>query len=183
MSCWHPSFSRSSPNCSIIPHRLHLPRSHDDVEDFGTYGNLVRPSGLHCNFCSYSRDFPSNFLFHGSLPPHSCFVPAPRALTLTGQTLSCLANQPYSRLLLCSSGLGFLIIAAPRGLSPQCAYCVGRTQKNTPGSRRRCFRSLVSGHTYLMTSLYEKLAYSQIFFYKLRFDCEVRIASKIQSPN
>ena len=39
------------------------------------------------SFCSYSRDFPSNFLFHGSLPPRSCFVPAPRALTLAGQTL------------------------------------------------------------------------------------------------
>ncbi|MDO5472405.1 MAG: hypothetical protein Q4F35_03620, partial [Akkermansia sp.] len=39
----------------------------------------------------------------------------------------CLANQPYSRRLLCSSGLGFRIIAAPRGLSPQCAYRVGRT--------------------------------------------------------
>lgn len=32
-------------------------------------------------------DFPSNFLFLGSLPPRSCFVPAPRALTLAGQTL------------------------------------------------------------------------------------------------
>ena len=29
----------------------------------------------------------------------------------------------------CSSGLGFRIIAAPCGLSPQCAYRVGRTQK------------------------------------------------------
>ncbi|MBQ3525716.1 MAG: hypothetical protein IJA63_05520, partial [Akkermansia sp.] len=47
-----------------------------------------------------SRDFPSNFLFHGSLPPRSC-----------------------------SSGLGFRIIAAPRGLSPQCAYRVGRTKR------------------------------------------------------
>ena len=42
----------------------------------------------------------------------------------------CLANQPYSRRLLCSSGLGFRIIAAPRGLSPQCAYRVGRTKKS-----------------------------------------------------
>ncbi len=32
-------------------------------------------------------DFPSNFLFLGSLPPRSCFVPAPRGLTLAGQTL------------------------------------------------------------------------------------------------
>ncbi|MBQ4593287.1 MAG: hypothetical protein IJA81_01495, partial [Akkermansia sp.] len=46
------------------------------------------------------RDFPSNFLFHGSLPPRSC-----------------------------SSGLGFRIIAALRGLSPQYAYRVGRTHK------------------------------------------------------
>ncbi|MBQ4594020.1 MAG: hypothetical protein IJA81_05275, partial [Akkermansia sp.] len=46
-----------------------------------------------------SRDFPSNFLSHGLLPPRSC-----------------------------SSGLGFRIIAAPRGLSPQCAYRVGRTK-------------------------------------------------------
>ncbi|MDO5473181.1 MAG: hypothetical protein Q4F35_07585, partial [Akkermansia sp.] len=53
-----------------------------------------------CSSCSYSRDFPSNFLFHGLLPPRSC-----------------------------SSGLGFRIIAAPRGLSPQCAYRVGRTTK------------------------------------------------------
>jgi len=58
----------------------------DDVSDFGTHGNLVHPSGLICNFCSYSRDFPSNFLSLGSLPPRSCFVPAPRALTLAGQT-------------------------------------------------------------------------------------------------
>ncbi|MDO4751139.1 MAG: hypothetical protein Q4A24_03445, partial [Akkermansia sp.] len=64
----------------------------------GTFRNLVHPSGLICSFCSYSRDFPSNFLFHGSLPPRSC-----------------------------SSGQGFRIIAAPRGLSPQCAYRVGRT--------------------------------------------------------
>ncbi|MBR3926072.1 MAG: hypothetical protein IKJ58_04830, partial [Akkermansia sp.] len=48
-----------------------------------------------------SRDFPSNFLSHGLLPPRSC-----------------------------SSGLGFRIIAAPRGLSPQCAYRVGRTKKH-----------------------------------------------------
>ncbi len=33
-------------------------------------------------FCSYSRNFPSDFLSHGSLPPRSCFAPAPRALTL-----------------------------------------------------------------------------------------------------
>ena len=52
------------------------------------------------NFCSYSRDFPSNFLSLGSFPPRSC-----------------------------SSGLGFRIIAAPRGLSPQYVYRVGRTQK------------------------------------------------------
>ncbi|MBQ3526901.1 MAG: hypothetical protein IJA63_11595, partial [Akkermansia sp.] len=51
------------------------------------------------------RDFPSNFLFHGSLPPRSC-----------------------------SSGLGFRIIAAPRGLSPQCAYRVGRTK--SPGTQQ-----------------------------------------------
>ena len=38
--------------------------------------------------------------------------------------------------------------------------------KNTPGSRQRCFRSLVSGHTYLMVLLYEKRAYSQFFFEK-----------------
>ena len=37
--------------------------------------------------CSFSQDVPSNFLFHGSLPPRSCFMPAPRALTLAGQTL------------------------------------------------------------------------------------------------
>ncbi|MDO5471981.1 MAG: hypothetical protein Q4F35_01460, partial [Akkermansia sp.] len=61
-----------------------------------------------CNFCSYSRDFPSNFLFHGSLPPRSC-----------------------------SSGLGFRIIAAPRGLSPQCAYRVGRTTKTAVREERR----------------------------------------------
>ncbi|MBR3926663.1 MAG: hypothetical protein IKJ58_07855, partial [Akkermansia sp.] len=52
----------------------------------------------------YSRDFPSNFLSHGLLPPRSC-----------------------------SSGLGFRIIAAPRGLSPQCAYRVGRTEER-PGA-------------------------------------------------
>ncbi len=89
------------------------------------------------SFCSYSRDFPSNFFFHGSLPPRSCFVPAPRALTLTGQTLPCLTNQPYSRRLLCSSGLGFRIIAAPRGLSSQCAYRVGRTKKSLPDTEQR----------------------------------------------
>ena len=44
----------------------------------------IRP---YMSSCSYSRDFPSNFLFHGSLPPRSCFAPAPRALTLAGQTL------------------------------------------------------------------------------------------------
>ena len=38
--------------------------------------------------------------------------------------------------------------------------------KNTPGSRQRCFRSLVSGHTYLMALLSEKRAYSQFFFEK-----------------
>ena len=59
---------------------------------------LARLHRLICSFCSYSRDFPSNFLSHGSLPPRSC-----------------------------SSGLGFRIIAVPRGLSPQCAYRVGRT--------------------------------------------------------
>ena len=47
-----------------------------------------------------SRDFPSNFLSHGSLPPRSCF-----------------------------SGMGFRIIAASHGLSPQYAYRVGRTRK------------------------------------------------------
>ena len=57
-------------------------------------------AGLVCSFCSYSRDFPSGFLSHGSLPLRSC-----------------------------PSGLGFRIIAAPRGLSPQCAYRVGRTIK------------------------------------------------------
>ena len=57
------------------------------ASDFSTFCNLVRPSGLICSSCSYSRDFPSNFLSHGSLPPRSCFVPAPRALTLAGQTL------------------------------------------------------------------------------------------------
>ncbi len=40
-----------------------------------------------------------------------------------------LANQPYSRRLLCSSGLGFRIIAALCGLSPQFAYRVGRTNQ------------------------------------------------------
>lgn len=49
--------------------------------------------------------------------------------TLAGQKLSCLAIQPYSRRLICSSGLGFRIIAAPCELSPQCAYRVGRTKK------------------------------------------------------
>ena len=34
-----------------------------------------------------SRDFPSNFLSHGSLPPRSCFRRAPRALTPSGQKL------------------------------------------------------------------------------------------------
>ena len=77
----------------------------------------------------YGRDFPSNFPSLGSLPPRSCFVPATRALTPLWQTLSYLANQPYSRRLLCSSGLGFRIIAGPRGLSPQCAYRVDRTKK------------------------------------------------------
>jgi len=51
-----------------------------------------------------------------------------------------LANQPYSRRLLCSSGLGFRIIAAPRGLSPQCAYRVGRTKNRT-----RLFSDSLSG--------------------------------------
>ncbi|MBR3925482.1 MAG: hypothetical protein IKJ58_01815, partial [Akkermansia sp.] len=55
-----------------------------------------------------SRDFPSNFLSHGLLPPRSC-----------------------------SSGLGFRIIAAPRGLSPQCAYRVGRTEKSLPCQKAR----------------------------------------------
>lgn len=36
--------------------------------------------------------------------------------------------------------------------------------RNAPGSRRRCFRSLVSGHTYLLVSLYEKHTYGQSFF-------------------
>ena len=92
----------------------------DDVSDFGTYGNLIHPSGLICSFCSCSRGFPSNFLSHEFLPSRSCLVPAPRALTLAGQTLMGLANQPYSRRLL--SGLGFRIITVPCGLSPQFAY-------------------------------------------------------------
>ena len=71
------------------------------VQGQGLSLSLVRPSGLICNFCSYGRDFPSNFLSHGSSPPRSC-----------------------------SSGLGFRIIAAPCGLSPQCAYRVGRTGKS-----------------------------------------------------
>ena len=65
----------------------------DDVSDFGTYGNLIHPSGLICSFCSCSRGFPSNFLSHGLLPSRSC-----------------------------SSGLGFRIITVPCGLSPQFAY-------------------------------------------------------------
>ena len=54
----------------------------------------------------------------------------------------CLANQPYSLRLLCSSGLGFRIIAAPCGLSPQYAYRDGRTQKATDPKRiSRCIRT------------------------------------------
>ena len=57
---------------TFLPRRLHLPRSLDDVSDFGTCSNLVHPSGLICSFCLYCRDFSSNFLSHGSLPPLSC---------------------------------------------------------------------------------------------------------------
>ncbi len=68
----------------------------------GTGSSLVHPSGLIRSFCSCSRDFPSNFLSLGSLPPRSC-----------------------------PSGLGFRVIAALRGLSPQCAYRVGHTPKQS----------------------------------------------------
>ena len=98
--------------------------------------NLIHPSGLLCGFCSCGRDFPSNLLSLGLLPSRSCFVPAPRALTLTGQTLMGLAHQPYSRRLLCSSGLSFRIITVPCGLSLQCTYRVGRT-KGAPVTQRR----------------------------------------------
>lgn len=91
---------------------------------------------LRHSFCTLGRcdsgvvpDFPSDFLSHSSLPPGSCFVLAPRVLTLTGQTLSCLANQPHGCRLLCSTSLGFRIIAASCGLSLQCTYCVGRTNE------------------------------------------------------
>jgi len=68
--------------------------------------------------------------------PFPRFVTSPQLLRArpTGTppcraNISRLAYQPYRRRLLCSSGLGFRIIAAPRGLSPQCAYRVGRTKK------------------------------------------------------
>ena len=38
-------------------------------------------------FLFIQSGLPSNFLFHGLLPPRSCCEPAPRALTLSGQTL------------------------------------------------------------------------------------------------
>lgn len=41
--------------------------------------------------------------------------------------------------------------------------------RNAPGSSRRCFRSLVSEHTYLMVSLYEKHTYGQSFFLLLEY--------------
>ena len=47
----------------------------------------------------------------------------------------CLANQPYSGLLFCSSGLGFRIIAAPRGLPPQCASVVQKLPRSTERGR------------------------------------------------
>lgn len=37
--------------------------------------NLARPSGLICSFYSHIRDFPSNFLFYGSIPSRSSFAP------------------------------------------------------------------------------------------------------------
>ena len=46
-------------------------------------------------------------------PTHSCFVQPPWTLSLAGHTLSCLANQPYSRRQPCSSVQVFRIIAAP----------------------------------------------------------------------
>ena len=104
----------------------------DDIWDFGTQGNLVRPSGLLCRFCSYSRDFPSDILSHGSLPPRSCLSTASRRFALRAAT-AWQANPPYSRRGLCSSGLGLRIITALCGLSPQFAYRVGRT---TERSRR-----------------------------------------------
>ena len=79
---------------------------------------------------------PSNLLSLGLLPSRRCFVPAPRALTLTGQTPMGLAHQPYRRRLLCSSGLSFRIITVPCGLSLQCTYRVGRT-KEAPVTQRR----------------------------------------------
>ena len=94
----------------------------DDVSDADTFGGLIHPSGLLCGFCSCSRGFPSSFLSHGALPSRACFVPAPRTLTLAGQTLMGLAHQPYSRRLLCSSGLSYRIITVPCGPSPQFAY-------------------------------------------------------------
>ena len=59
-------------------------------------------------------------------------MPAPRALTLAGQTLMGLANQLYSRRLLCSSGLSYRIITVPCGPSPQFAYRAGRTGVEVP---------------------------------------------------
>ena len=67
--------------------------------------------------------------------PTGCYLPAVASCPphgnspLQGKTLMGLANQPYSRRLLCSSGLGFRIITVPCGLSPQFAYRVGRTEK------------------------------------------------------
>lgn len=97
----------------------------------GSDSHLVHPSDLVCSFCSYSRNSPSNFLSHGSLPPRSCLSAAPRCFALRAATLW-QANPPYSRRGPCSSGLSFRIITVPCGLSPQFAYRVARTEKSLP---------------------------------------------------
>ncbi len=122
---------------TFLPRRLHLPCGFLMMYRISA---LVATSSIHpasiCNFCPCSLDF---------LLPLPRFVSFPKLLRARptgahpcGAKPPVLANQPYSRRLLCSSGLGFRIIAAPRGLSPQCAFRVGRTTARplTAGAKR-----------------------------------------------
>ena len=91
--------------------------------------NLVHPSGLICEFLFVQSGFPLELPFPRFVTSPQLLRARPMGTHPCRANTPCLANQPYSRRLLCSSGLGFRIIAALRGLSPQCAYRVGRTKK------------------------------------------------------
>ena len=165
MSCWHPSFSRSSPNCSIIPHRLHLP-----------YGFLMmyRISAHLATSSIHPVSIAISVRTVGISPRTSFstarYLPAVASCPLHGH--SPLQGKHYRVWLISLTAVCCFVLQVWDSSSSRLRADFHRSahiasvvpKKNTPGSRRRCFRSLVSGHTYLMTSLYEKLAYSQIFF-------------------